>query len=306
MRSSDAMEPLVFSILAGRTPEDIDISFYDERLSPLPCDIDTDLVAMTVETFTARRAYQIAAGCRERGIPVVMGGYHPTLMPDEVLEYSDAIVVGDAEGVWEQVVEDAGRGRLQRVYRQTGPVPQSKARGDRKIFGGRRYAPLSLVQYGRGCRFACDFCSIHAFYGKRMWVRPVRDVVAEIESLDRKLVFFVDDNIFSNTRNAEALFRALIPLKIRWACQTSIDRFGLATFNPRGMSADDLTQGCYRARRGFYGSRSMLHRAIGIGASGFDPYNMWIYLVSNLVSRREIRRKKFIAFGGAEQSGSAA
>ena len=106
-RSSDAMEPLCFAILKSLTPGDVDVELFDERLEPLPFDIDTDLVAMTVETYTARRAYQVADRFRQRGIPVVMGGYHPTFLPDEALEHADAVVKGDAEGAWEQVVADA-------------------------------------------------------------------------------------------------------------------------------------------------------------------------------------------------------
>src|SRR2546421_8047067 len=116
-RSTDAMEPLVFAILAALTPSDVELVLYDERLEPIPFDEPTDLVALTVETYTARRAYQIAAHYRGRGIPVVMGGYHPTFLPGEAQQYADAVVLGDAEGLWEQVVRDARQGRLQRLYR---------------------------------------------------------------------------------------------------------------------------------------------------------------------------------------------
>ena len=155
------MEPLAFAILAGLTPPDVKVAFSDERLEPtIPYDDHTDLVALTVQTFTARRAYQIAAQFRKRGIPVVMGGHHPTFMPEEALQYADAVVIGDAEGVWEQVVRDARLGRLQRIYRQQGQPPLQGLKYDRSIFQGKRYAPLVPVQYGRGCRFACDFCSL--------------------------------------------------------------------------------------------------------------------------------------------------
>src|SRR5215472_13593610 len=117
-RSFDAMQPLCFAILRSLTPADVTTTFYDERLEPIPLDEPTDLVAMTVETYTARRAYQIAGAYRRRGVPVVMGGYHPTFLPEEALQFADAVVVGDAEGVWSQVIEDARRGQLQPLYRQ--------------------------------------------------------------------------------------------------------------------------------------------------------------------------------------------
>jgi radical SAM superfamily enzyme YgiQ (UPF0313 family) len=120
VRSSDAMEPLVFAILAGLTPPDDEVTLFDERLEPIGCQEPADLVAITVETYNARNAYQIAARYRARGIPVVMGGYHATFLPDEALCYADAVVLGDAEGLWEQVVADAKAGRLRRIYRQEG------------------------------------------------------------------------------------------------------------------------------------------------------------------------------------------
>jgi radical SAM superfamily enzyme YgiQ (UPF0313 family) len=221
--SEDAMQPLVFAILAGLTPPDVELDFFDERLEHVPDDHDTDLVALTMETFTARRAYQIASRFRQRGIPVVMGGYHPSFLPKEALVYADAVVIGDAEGVWGQLVRDARQGKLQRIYKDSKQPPLEGLKFDRSIFKGKRYKPLVPVQFGRGCRFACDFCSIHAFYGSQTRHRPVAEVVAEIEALDRKNVAFIDDNLLVDLSRAEELFRALIPLNIRWGCQISID-----------------------------------------------------------------------------------
>ena len=223
LRAFDAMEPLVFAILAGLTPRHVETVLYDERIEPVPFDEPTDLVALTVETYTARRAYQIADIYRRRGVPVVMGGYHPTFLPEEAGQHADAVVVGDADDLWPQVVADAEAGRLQRIYRQATPPAITRTLPDRSIFRGKRYAPSALVQYGRGCRYACEFCSIHAFYGKNLRQRPVADVVAEIRASGRKHIFLVDDNIFVDVDKAKALFEALIPLKIRWSCQISMD-----------------------------------------------------------------------------------
>lgn len=223
VRSSDAMEPLSFAILAALTPPEVELTLTDERLESIQYDEAVDLVALTVETFTARNAYQIAAGFRRRGVPVVMGGFHPSFLPEEAAEHADAIVVGDAEGIWPQLVADARAGRLARRYQQHEAPPLTGLRLDRRIFRGRRYLPLNLVQATRGCRYACDFCSIHAFYGAQVRRRPVEEVVAEIAALDRRHVFFVDDNLFADGAWAAELFRALIPLKIRWSSQMSID-----------------------------------------------------------------------------------
>ncbi len=228
IRSPDAWEPLVFAILAGLTPSNIELEFFDEHLEPLPRNHDTDLVALTVDTFTARRAYQIASEYRQRGIQVVVGGYHPSFLPDEALVYSDAVVIGDVEDVWLEVLRDAKQGKLQQIYQSKKLPSLAELNCDRSIFVGKRYNPISFIkffpiQYSRGCRYACDFCSIHAFYGSRTRHRPVEEVVAEIENLDCKNLIFIDDNLFANEEEAEKLFRALIPLKVRWACLVSID-----------------------------------------------------------------------------------
>ena len=223
-RSSDAMPPLAIAVLAARTPADVDIRFFDDRVEAIPANDCPDLVAMSVETFTARRAYELAAAYRERGVPVVMGGYHPSLLPDEALGHCDAIVVGDAEGCWESLLEDFRAGRMRRIYRGGGDEPAESIRFDRRLFQGKRYAPVELVQFGRGCRYACDFCSIRAFYPNGPRSRPIAGVIEEIRTLNpRRLFFFVDDNLFSSEAQLRSLCRALKPLGLRWSCQISID-----------------------------------------------------------------------------------
>lgn len=222
-RATDAMEPLVFAILAARTPKHIEIKFYDDRLETIPLEESTDLVAITVETFTARRAYEIARGYRAKGIPVVMGGYHPTLLPEECANHADALVCGDAEGLWEQLLQDLAQGELKPLYQHQGEYSIHGPLPDRSLFKSKKYLPISLIQYGRGCRFNCDFCSIRAFYGTQQPLRPLEEVVNEIKSLKQRLVLFVDDNLYSSPQNIEQLCHALKPLKIRWVCQVTVD-----------------------------------------------------------------------------------
>lgn len=222
--SADAMTPLVFAILRARTPARIATTLIDERIESFRA-VPTDLVAMTVETFTARRAYEIADAYRSQGVPVVMGGHHPTMLPDEAAQHADCVVVGDAEGVWEKVVEDAEAGCLFPRYQGAMGIRTGEPLlFDRSIFVGKKYVPLALVQVGRGCRFACDFCSIHAFYGKSREQRPTTDIVKEIGALPRhQHLFFVDDNLLWRRDRFEELMHSLIPLKRRWMCQISID-----------------------------------------------------------------------------------
>lgn len=218
------MEPLPLGILAALTPPDVEVVLYDDRMEPIPYDEKTDLVGITVETFTARRAYEISAEFRRRGIPVVMGGMHAMLIPDEVAEHCDALIVGDAEPVWAEMIADFRRGALKPRYDAVQPVcPQGNVIARRDLFEGKGYLPISLLQFSRGCAHRCSFCASSVYFKAHHYCRPVPDVIREIQSQKRKLLFFVDDNIVCNREKAKELFRALIPLKIRWVSQGSMD-----------------------------------------------------------------------------------
>lgn len=245
-RSSDAMEPLCFAVLKSLTPETIETELFDERLEAIPTELETDLVAITVETYTARRAYRIADHYRKRGVKVVMGGYHPTFLPNEALGHADAVSVGDAEESWPEILADAAAGKLKPIYRENPYPPLDNLMPDRSIFAGKRYTPSSAVQYGRGCRFNCDFCSIRAFYGSNLRQRPVAAVVEDIKSSGRRHIIMVDDNLFVDPDKAKELFEALIPLDIKWSCQASID----ITRDPE-LVALMARSGCIAALVGF-------------------------------------------------------
>jgi radical SAM superfamily enzyme YgiQ (UPF0313 family) len=214
------MEPLGIARLSSLTPRDIPRTFFDDRLEPIDYDAPADLVAITVETYTARRAYQIADRFRQRGVPVVLGGFHPTACPDEAAAHADAVVVGEAETVWPGLLDEAARGRLQPRYAADRPALAGLS-PDRSIFGRRNYGMVSLVETSRGCRFQCEFCSIAQFYRHRCIDRPVDEVVHEVRNL-RKPIFFVDDNIGSDPERLRGLCEALLPLKRPWIGQASL------------------------------------------------------------------------------------
>ena len=238
------MEPLQIGVLAGLTPARHEVAFFDDRMQCIPYDDPTDLVAITVETFTAKRAYEIAAEFRQRGVPILMGGVHPSLIPEECLEHADAILVGDAETIWPSIIADAESGRLQRIYRAPPGIAHPGARPRRDLFEGKGYLPMTLMQFSRGCHFQCNFCAVSRYFGGPHYAfmsllrglygvrsrtltdsnwRKVDEVVGEIASQKRKLIFFVDDNLCANRKAAKELFRALIPLRIRWVSQSSLD-----------------------------------------------------------------------------------
>lgn len=219
------MEPLPIASLAGLTPRDVDVNFFDDRMEPIDFDRPTDLVAIPLETYTAKRAYQIASEYRRRKVPVVMGGFHATLATDEAVKHAEAVVVGEAENVWPQVIEDARLGKLARIYKANSQPDLSLIRYDRSLFAGKNYLPIRLVETSRGCRFPCEFCTIQSFFSRTARHRPIADIVKDISSLKAgtKLFFFVDDNFAADISFAKELATAIEPLGIRWVTQMSIN-----------------------------------------------------------------------------------
>jgi len=222
-RDSACMEPLTFAVLAGLLPEGDRAVLYDDRLEDIPYDEATDLVAINVEIYTARRAYEIAAEYRRRKVPVVLGGCHAGMAPEEAADFADAVVIGDAERSWPKLIEDARDGRLQPVYRGETPAVIEGVNTDWSIFRGKRYLPLRLTQFSRGCHNQCEYCATAALYQGMHAHRPIDEVIDELRAQRAPLVFFVDDNITANTEAAKELFRRLIPLRCRWVGQASLD-----------------------------------------------------------------------------------
>ena len=149
------MEPLPCAVIAGLTPPHVELRFYDDRMEPISFDEPTDLVAISVETYTARRSYQIASEYRRRGIPVVMGGFHATLCPEEVAQYAEAVVVGEAEAIWPELIDDACHGTLRKFYRSAARPKLNGVQPNRQVLRDKRYLPITLAETGRGCHFRC-------------------------------------------------------------------------------------------------------------------------------------------------------
>lgn len=217
------MEPLALGLLAALTPPDWECHLRDDRLQPVDLDEEAELVAITVDSYSARRAYQLADAFRARGVPVALGGMHVTLLPDEAAAHADTLVLGDADSLWPRLLEDLRTGALQPRYTAPAAGAPSGLFPRRELFEGKAYLPFSLIQFSRGCTFHCSYCSVAAYYQRRHHCREVAEVVREIESSGRRQFLFVDDNIALNRSKALELFRALKPLKIRWASQAGID-----------------------------------------------------------------------------------
>ncbi|MFZ2656495.1 MAG: radical SAM protein [Victivallales bacterium] len=268
------MQPLAMAVLAGLTPKEWEISFFDDRIEEVDDSIPADLVAISVETFTARRGYQLASRFRNRGVPVIMGGYHATFRPEEVLKYSDSVCIGEAEPVWKKILEDVESKKLQKTYRGAQGFQLSGIRPDRSIFKGKKYFNLALVESGRGCRGSCEFCSISAFYGSCHRRRPVSEVIDELRGLAGKPVFFVDDNLVGDGHMAREFFRELKPLGIRWVSQASLQHL-----ENEDLVSDMAASGCAGLLVGFESLENSNLQSMGKSCNHVEDYGRTIGLL---------------------------
>jgi len=215
------IQQLNLPLLAAYTPPKHSVRIVDESFEKDSYEEDVDLVGITVMTQLARRAYKIADTYRKHGVKVVMGGIHPSAVPEEALKHADSVVMGEGEGVWPQLLNDAEKGRLKKRYKATKkielkgrPLPRYDLYPKTTL---KSYTPFAYgVETSRGCPYHCDFCSVGLIMGHKYRVRPVDDVIEEIESHDIPNVFFVDDNLSLNRQKGKELFSRMIPLKRRW------------------------------------------------------------------------------------------
>jgi len=217
------MEPLTIAVLKKLTPDEYETAFYDDRVESVDYDADCDIVAITVETYTAKRAYEIAGQFRLRGKIIICGGYHATLCPEDVAPHADIVLTGNAESIWADMLGDIYKGDHKPRYH--GETSLDYGLPDRSIYAGKikKYLPVSLVEIGRGCRRKCEFCSISAYYKGCYKHRRIDDIISEIKLCRHKLFFFVDDSIFSDREFAKELFTEVAKLKITWTTQITLD-----------------------------------------------------------------------------------
>lgn len=222
-------QPLAFGYVAAATPAHWTVELIDEQVEGARDygDVEADLVGLTAFTPQAPRAYQIAAQFRSRGIPVVMGGIHASLVQEEAAQHADALFIGECETLWPTVVADVEAGRLQPIY-NGGTKAASLLQPKRSIFEKYDYEYVS-AQTSRGCPMDCSFCSVTVFNGRLFRMRTVEEVVAEIAAIPQTDIIFVDDDLNGFSRAARQrcleLFHAMAAsgLKKQWITQVTIN-----------------------------------------------------------------------------------
>ncbi len=229
--------------IAAVTPGDVELKIVDEDYEAIDFDGKVDLVGVSAQTPVAPRAYQIASEFRRRGVPVVMGGVHASMLPDEAIQYVDSIVIGEGEISWPQVIEDFRRGELKPFYRPTTEMNMESLPFPRRdLLNGTHYFPLKLLETSRGCPQKCDFCGVSKFFGNRYRNRPLEEIDRELRILfpkgsgmnpivkrslsliskdlpyflKRRLLYIIDSNVAPNRRFAKELFTLLKEYDLLW------------------------------------------------------------------------------------------
>ncbi|MFA5144004.1 MAG: radical SAM protein [Candidatus Omnitrophota bacterium] len=220
---------LTLPLIKALTPKNVEIRLIDEYLDEVDFKAQPDCVGITGLTSNIKRSYEIANKFRSKGVRVVLGGHHVTALPDEALQHADAVVIGEAENVWEDLINDLYSKKLKRIYScdtlfdlKNSIIPDYSSI-DLKRYLSAPFArgPLFPIQATRGCPFDCEFCSVASFFKGTFRTKPVSLILKEIKQLRATYYFFVDDNIIGNPSYAKELFAALVPLKIHWIGQFS-------------------------------------------------------------------------------------
>jgi radical SAM superfamily enzyme YgiQ (UPF0313 family) len=274
--------PLTLPTLTALVPPELNaaVECLDEGISDVdPAGVEADLIGMTVITGTAMRAYELAAAFRKRKIPVVLGGPHVTLIPDDAQPHGEAIVVGYAEDEWPRLLRDFVAGHMQARYQQAASLDLAgRPLPDRRVLDRRRYLTDHVFEATRGCVHNCSFCVVPAAWGRKPFQKPVEEIVTDIRRQRARRAIFIDLNLIADKPYAERLFGALVPLSIEW--------YGLATT----LLCDDLPLLDLAARSGcrglLMGLESIEQRNLRDNHKSFNDPSRYRDVVERLHARR--------------------
>jgi radical SAM superfamily enzyme YgiQ (UPF0313 family) len=240
------MIPLSIPMIAALVPEEFDIRIIDEETDPLTEVVMPDIVGISTLASTAGRSYEIAEWYVSKGVPVIIGGPHVSFNQEEALKHCSAIVVGEAEGLWPESLNDFAAGKLKEIYKRVGFCDFKKSPPPRWDLIPRDYFFQVGVQISRGCPYECEFCLVTELFGHEMRYRDIDNVVEELKSLPVRKILFVDDNLTVNKKYARELMQRIKPLNLSWACMASIE-----IANDTELLREMKEAGCFNILIGF-------------------------------------------------------
>ena len=276
------LPPLSLATIAALTPRQHTVRVVNDLVENLDFSEDCDLVGLTAMTTQAERAYQVSDEFRRRGAKVVIGGIHASMLPQEAKEHADAVVIGEAENIWTDLLDDCERGRLKNYYQnsclpdlQRPVVPRWECLNMRVYphqFGST--LPMMPISTTRGCPYGCRFCAVTTFFGKSYRIRPISSVLSEIQGIRARDFFFVDDNIAANPDHARELFRALQCMDLRWMSQASTTILKNADLLDRAAQA-----GCFAL---FIGVESLNKESLAGVRKSFNKIDLYEELLESM------------------------
>lgn len=223
MRKKAVNVPTALTIIAGLTPDHFEIEIIDEAVSMIDTLPEADLIGITTLTGTIGRVYELSGQFMDKGIPVILGGIHASMSPDESINHADAVVIGEAELIWNKVLEDFESGSLKKFYNSSETFDFKKLPKQRwDLVDMNNYLTVS-IQATRGCPYDCEFCGVTKIFGPKRRYRDIEDVVEQIKTLPTNKFIFADDNLTFNKKYARELMEAIKPLNVTWNCQSSIE-----------------------------------------------------------------------------------
>jgi len=218
-------QSLALEQVAASTPSTHSVEIINEMIEEIKFDKQFDLVGISCLTCNAHRAYQIADEFRKQGIPVVLGGYHPTMMPGEAIKHANAVVIGEAEGTWPRLLVDFQNNKLQPFYRNESLIDPAAIPPARRCENYKTLSPIS-IQFARGCPTQCTFCSMNRIEGSVYRPRPLKNVIDEITNIKEKYMFITDASLTINPPYTKTLFREMRELNKRFDCYGNINILG--------------------------------------------------------------------------------
>jgi len=278
--------PLSLGILAALS-ESHDVRIVDGDWEEIPYDEKFDLVGITTTTFTSEAVYEIAAKFKKAGAKVILGGVHPSILPDECLQHVDSVAIGEAEYIWLDIVRDAERNSLKNIYQADRltdmndvPIPRRDLLNEPSWF--------ACLQLTRGCPNSCRYCYLPSVPWHQFRKRSIELVEEEIRQLKQKLIFFVDDNLFADRDYALSVFKTIKPYKKTWAVQAP------TTIGDDEELLDAMAEaGCFNLQIGF---QSFNKKSLKLASVDHNRVEKYQELVEKLHARK-ILATGFFMFG---------